>query len=103
MHMPEKNSLLLGGIGLAGLLSLMTLYSTLATESWVNDRIIEKLKLAPITIEAKMRIDPIEKDMKEVKETMKEINNTMGDMRIELSVIARGKVAANKFNDNAKD
>lgn len=91
MHMPEpKNALMIGGVSIAGLVSLLTLYSTLATETWVNFRIEEKLAQAPITIEAKMRIQPIEADLKEVKETMKQINATMGDMRVELGVIARG-------------
>ncbi len=91
MHMPEhKNALIVGGFGLAGIVSLLTLYSSLATEAWVNGRINEKLEQAPITVEARMRIAPIEADLKEVKNTMKQINVTMGDMRVELGIIARG-------------
>ena len=100
MHMPEqKNALIVGGFGLAGLVSLLTLYSSLATETWVNSRIDEKLVRAPITVEAKMRIQPIEQDLKEVKNTMKQISVTMGDMRVELGVIARGIEVRHKKND----
>ena len=91
MHMPEqKNALIIGGFSLAGIVSFLGLYSSLATESWVNGRIQEKLEQAPITVEARMRIAPLEQDIKEVKNTMKQINATMGDMRVELGVIARG-------------
>ncbi len=91
MHMPEhKNALIVGGFSLAGIISALTLYSSLATEEWVNGRIQEKIAQAPITVEARMRIQPIEQDLKEVKNTMKQINVTMGNMRVELGVIARG-------------
>lgn len=89
--MPEQKSILMiGGASLAGIVSVLSLYSTLATENWVNKRIDEKLVQAPITVEAKMRIQPIENDLQEVKTTMKAINETMNNMRVELGVIARG-------------
>lgn len=100
--MPEqKNMLMIGGASLAGIISMLTLYSTLATESWVNQRIDEKLIQAPITVEAKMRIQPIEHDMKEVKNTINTISDTLNDMRVELGIIARGIEVGGQRNDQS--